>query len=691
MHEPSEEQTLTDEIAMLRKRIAELEQMVAERDATIRQREDIFQRFLDHAPAVMFVKDIQGRHILTNQAFEAFFQAEKDHLLGKTDDDIFPPDIAKYARLHDRHVLTTGAVIEVEDHIPHGDEIRHYVTIKFPIYDTSGSIYAVGGIATDVTDHRRTDLALQENRARYQREREAVIIVAAALRKASSRADMIPILLEQVRQVLHTDHAVLMLHHSDTGEIVVEQESGLSLHIQGKRLEAGTGIAGQVITTAQPYLTNDVRNDPHALYAHLLDDINAIACVPLIAQEQVIGTLGVGSIAPISDQDVRLLNAIGDMAANALYRASLHEQTERRLQHLQTLHIIDRAITTSLDLHLILDILLAQVTKQLHIDAAAVLLFNPVTQNLEYAAGRGFRSSSIERTCIRMGEGYSGQVAHERRIVKIHTVPPNADGLRHALFQEERVVSYYGIPLIVRGHIKGVLELFQRTPLNPDKEWLNFVNILAGQAAIAIDHAELFAELQRTNDELLLAYDTTIEGLARALELRDAETQGHCRRVMQLTLQLARKMGFDEQELVHIRRGSLLHDVGKIAIPDAILLKPGPLTDVEYAVMQLHTTYAYDMLAPIRFLRPALDIPYCHHERWDGSGYPRGLKGEEIPLTARIFAVVDVFDALCANRPYRPGWPMEQVRAYLRDNAGVLFDPQVVGVFLNEVVIPYQD
>ncbi|RJX27432.1 MAG: HD-GYP domain-containing protein, partial [Dethiobacter sp.] len=167
------------------------------------------------------------------------------------------------------------------------------------------------------------------------------------------------------------------------------------------------------------------------------------------------------------------------------------------------------------------------------------------------------------------------------------------------------------------------------------------------------------------------------------LDLKDEETEGHSRRVTEMTLRIAREMGLKDEELVHVRRGALLHDIGKMGVPDAILLKPGKLTDEEWEIMRRHPVYAYQMLSRIGYLRPALDIPYCHHEKWDGTGYPRGLKGEEIPLPARIFAVVDVFDALTSDRPYRPAWPKEKALAYLRQQAGRHFDPRVVEAFLS--------
>jgi putative nucleotidyltransferase with HDIG domain len=246
----------------------------------------------------------------------------------------------------------------------------------------------------------------------------------------------------------------------------------------------------------------------------------------------------------------------------------------------------------------------------------------------------------------------------------------------------EDFLAYYAVPLIAKGKVGGVLEVFHRSPLKSHAEWLDFLETLAGQTAIAVDNALLFQDLQRYNLELSLAYDTTLEGWSHALDLRDHETEGHTQRVTDMTMRLARSMNLDEADMVHIRRGALLHDIGKVGIPDAILLKPGPLTDDEWAIMRLHPVYAFELLSPISFLHPALDIPYNHHEKWDVTGYPRGLKGEQIPLAARIFAIVDVYDALRSDRPYRRAWSEERVMAYIKSLSGTHFDPQVVEAFL---------
>ncbi len=241
---------------------------------------------------------------------------------------------------------------------------------------------------------------------------------------------------------------------------------------------------------------------------------------------------------------------------------------------------------------------------------------------------------------------------------------------------------YICVPLIAKGQVKGILEVFHRSPLEPDSEWLDFLEAVSGQAAIAIDNATLYNDLQRSNMELSMAYDATLEGWASALELRDQETLGHLRQSADLTVQLAQAMDIPAADTLHIRRGALLHDIGKMAIPDRILHKAGPLNDEEWQEMRKHPVYAYQMLFPISYLRPALDIPYCHHEKWDGTGYPRGLKADQIPLPARIFAVADVWDALNSDRPYRSRWPVDKVLNYMTEQSGKHFDPQVMDVFL---------
>lgn len=358
-------------------------------------------------------------------------------------------------------------------------------------------------------------------------------------------------------------------------------------------------------------------------------------------------------------------------------------QYQQQLQRLSALRSIDLAIASGLDLDLLLSMLLDQVTTLMQVDAAAILLYERESNLLKFASGKGFRTNVLQHTRLKIGEGYSGRVALERKMIHIPNLAKHGTGFdRSPLFSNEDFVTYYGVPLIAKGRVLGVLEIFHRSRLQPDAEWLDFLNIIAGQAAIAIDSASMFKELQKSNIELSMAYNDTIEGWSRTLDLRDRETKGHTRRVTDLTVRLVTLLGVNDSELLHIRRGAILHDIGKVAIPDHIIFKPGPLTPEEWEIMRQHPKIAVDLLSPINYLAPALEIPHYHHEKWDGSGYPEQLAGESIPFSARLFALADVFDALTSDRPYRRAWSKYDAIEYIKKQAGKHFDPRIVPEFL---------
>jgi PAS domain S-box-containing protein/putative nucleotidyltransferase with HDIG domain len=363
-------------------------------------------------------------------------------------------------------------------------------------------------------------------------------------------------------------------------------------------------------------------------------------------------------------------------------RIAMQREVQRQMGRINALRSIDLAIASSMEITLTLAVLLDQVIAQLGVDAAAVLLLNQHHQALEYAVGRGFRGAAIQKTSVPIGEGSAGRAVRERRTISLPNLEMNTVFLRAEMVESEEFVAHYCTPLIAKGKVVGVLEVYNRTPLAAGQDWLGFFETLAGQAAIAVENARLFADLQKSNLELAMAYDSTLEGWARALDLHDNVTEGHSRRVTAMTERLAKEVGIADEDIVNIRRGALLHDIGKMGIPESILRKEGPLNDKEWDLMRKHPGFARELLAPIEYLRPALDIPYAHHERWDGTGYPRGLKGEEIPLAARIFAIVDVWDALRSKRSYSDEWPEASVREHIRGLAGTHLDPALVEVFL---------
>jgi HD-GYP domain-containing protein (c-di-GMP phosphodiesterase class II) len=288
-------------------------------------------------------------------------------------------------------------------------------------------------------------------------------------------------------------------------------------------------------------------------------------------------------------------------------------------------------------------------------------------------------------TSLKLGNSVAGEAVLKREM--IHIREPEERGsqpLLSKLWLEEGFKSAQAIALISKGEVKGVMTVFHRKDFTPNPAWSSFLETLAGQAAIAIDVTQMFDNLQRANMELEVAYEATIEGWSHAMDLRDKETEGHSQRVTEMTIHMAQAMKLSDEDINHMRYGALLHDIGKLGVPDHILLKVEKLTDEEWLVMRKHPEFAYDMLQSVAYLRNSLDIPYCHHEKWDGTGYPRGLKGEQIPLAARIFAVVDVWDALMSDRPYRKAWSEEKAREHIQAGAGTHFDPQVVKKFFSE-------
>ena len=397
-------------------------------------------------------------------------------------------------------------------------------------------------------------------------------------------------------------------------------------------------------------------------------------------------------ISPLRERDGAVSGVIGvatDITARKQAEreiTALNSQLGIRLERIAALRRVDMTIRGSLDLKVTLNTLIDQVMAQLDVHSAAVLLLDPHSRTLSEAASLGLRGTATSRPSVPLGEGASGKAALFRTSVQL--VATNcAEPLtgRTAALADQGLIVTYAVPLIAKGLVKGVLEVAHRSQLDTTSEWVDFLDSLADQAAIATDNAALFAELQTSNAEMSLAYDATIEGWSRALDLRDKETEGHTQRVTRLSVRLAQALGMTGTELTNVRRGALLHDIGKMGIPDAILLKPGPLDPEEWVIMRRHPEYAYQWLSPVSFLRLALEIPYCHHEKWDGTGYPRGLKGEQIPLAARLFAAVDIWDALRSDRPYREAWPAARAIDYIKSLAGSHLDPAVVDQFIRTV------
>lgn len=601
---------------------------------------------------------------------------------GSEESIVHPDDQARYRQfVLDAQEKRKGMSIEFKVILPSGLERYHHQVNEFAL-DEQGEILSWFGTVQDITERVQAKTALKK----YAGQLETLNTVTTALSTSLELDRVLELILDQIGTVIPFDSGAIFLHEKEGLRVVVDQ--GFKISVLGKIFPDDDELFIDVKKSGEVLVLNHIKDDTRFQNWGQSEEVSSWMGIPLIARDSLIGFLTLDSFQAnsYSSEHADLATSFAAQAAQAIENARQHNAAQRRGEQLTSLRKIDQAITGSFDLKITLEILLEHLLTQLEVDAAVILSYEKALQNLTFIQGRGFRTTALQHTSLRLGRGFAGKAALERRTIFISDlVQPGVGFSDSPNFEEEGFRAYYGLPLIAKGELVGVLEIFKRSPLNPDGEWEEFLHVLAEQAAIAIDNNALFLNLQRSNDELMVAYDATIKGWAMALELRDMETEGHSQRVVKTTLKLAEMLNIRNKDKLNIRRGALLHDIGKMGVPDAILQKPGKLTEEEWVIMRLHPVYAYDWLSTIEYLRPALDIPYYHHEKWDGTGYPVGMKAKQIPIAARIFAIVDVWDALRSDRPYRKAWSKEKTLAHIQEESGKHFDPEVVKAFLKYI------
>ncbi len=640
-----------------------------EAELRLKQSEEKFAKaFLTSPDAVNINRLSDGVYLDINEGFTRIMGYERREVLGKSSLElgiwVNPADRARLVQ----ELQANGYVNNLEAPFRTRDGQILTGLMSARVIEIGGET-CILSITRDITERKRRE-----------RELEAMVRVSAAMRQVSNSSQMVALLAEQCGELFQTDLVLIGLLDE--------------IPMQGKVVYANGGwrdLLGKVLTIppealkGEPYPSLEGETDTIEI-SWLKEWINFssqwVGVFPLKTSLAEVGWLCIGRNLPLTPHESHILRAVIDMAASSIQRAILYDQTVRRIDRLNALHLIDRTINASLDVNFTANILLSQVVQQLGLHAATLLKFNVASQLFSILATYQYPKQLIP-SIYQLENDPPRQAILERKIIWIENLREYTAPRR--FFERSAAQGYLGYavaPLISKGQIKGVMEMFCKEELHPSEDWLRFVQALVEQAAIALENAELFETLQRNQSQLSLAYDGLIEGFARALELRNAATPDHSRRVAEMTVRLARQFGFNEAALVNIRHGALLHDIGHLAVPEAILQKPASLTEEEWDIVHRHPEYAKEILAAIPSLQAAVTIPYCHHEHWDGNGYPRRLKGESIPLEARIFAVVDVWDALRSARPYRPAWSAEQTLNHLREQAGKQFDPRVVSAFV---------
>jgi HD-GYP domain-containing protein (c-di-GMP phosphodiesterase class II) len=495
---------------------------------------------------------------------------------------------------------------------------------------------------------------------------------------------LLVLILKQMQSAAQSEGVSIWLMEEDGRRLkcthAVGPETGV---VVGARLPAAEALANTTLVRGEALRLDAVADDPAAealLHPRLRQRARSALVTPLLARGEWLGLMAFSNKLPapaFSEDDRVLVSALAGHAALAILNAQLDERQRRSTERQRLLEQISLHMQQTLKIDVLIPLVLDEVNKAIDAEAQSLWLLNPDTNVLECRFATGPGAEAIKRVRVPLGKGIVGQsvARHEALILEDAQKDPRV--FRAADEQTGYVTrSLLCVPLVRQGQAVGAIEAVnKRDGMVFTRMDLELLRSIADSAALAIENARLFADLAAS-------YDSTLEALAAALDLRDRETEGHSRRVVAYTARLARERGLREAEITEICRGALIHDIGKIGVPDAILLKPSALTADERRLIEKHPQEGFEMLLGVPYLKDEIQIVLAHQERWDGSGYPFGLRGETIPLGARLFAVADTFDALTSDRPYRHSRPMAEAREIIATEAGVKFDPDVVAAFL---------
>lgn len=656
-------------------------------EETLEKNERRFRALVEHSTDAITLLNSEGIALYDSPAAPGMLGYGPEEMIGQSIFElVHPDDLIDILPQFQELTETPGARVNATFRVRHKSGSWRWIESTTTNLLTEPSVKAIVANYRDITERKQAEEALKESERRFRSlfENSPVSIWEEDFSEVKAY-------LDNLKDVALPDFKTYLADHPE----VVSECAGLVKILDVNK--ASLNLYG-----AQD--KSILLNSPSAIIPDETFDTFQQELSAIWRGERSLTLDGVARTLEDERRDVTIIWAVAPGSEDSYARVlvSLIDITERRLaeeeirtrrDELSALYELSRALAEANDLDTVLDLVSRQAVESVHTTFARIALLEGdqlVTRSayqiraLEHNLFVGNRNSitALPR-CL--------QALDQDEPVMLRASDPGVSEAERAALLLDFTQSVFVIPLKARDFeanssrslgllILGEARSEKREPFTPEK--LRLARSIGDQAATAIDKTRLFNDLQRSNRDLNQAYDATILGWSAALDLRDKETEGHTQRVTEMTIELAKKMGISDQDLIHIRRGALLHDIGKMGVPDRILLKPDKLTDEEWKIMRLHPVYAYQMLEPISYLGPALDIPYCHHEKWDGTGYPRGLKGEQIPLSARIFAIVDVYDALTSDRPYRAGWSKEKTLKHIRESSGSHFDPSVVEAFL---------
>jgi PAS domain S-box-containing protein len=563
---------------------------------------------------------------------------------------------------------------QLEYRIRTADNREKWVWEQGSLINNIHGIQTLEGFITDISDWRQRESNMHN-----------LIEIGDLLREPSAHFDLGNRILGKIASLYGLSCSAIAMVLNQNNSIKMEIVQGGWEDLINKEISIKGFNCREAIQNKEPVVL-DSQID-HSVDCKPLQskDSPYLVFLPLNSEEQPARFLVFGRSLQFSENDAQVFTAIGDLMSSALGRFNLIQRLEKQLERVESLHAIDQAITGVFDIRVINRVILEEVRKGLGADAADIMHLNPLTNTLDLCGDVGLRSSFIHTRKVPTSTSIAGKVLMNRSAFEAPDLSKNPVEFQFKDWDEEGFKAYFAHPLIVKGKPIGVMELFFRHTFYPDPEWFKFFESLAAQAAVAYDSCHTFSDLQRVKQNLSNTYNAALETWSKSLELTNIENHGHVQRVTRQTLMLAKELGIDENELPNIERGALLHDIGKLGILDEILLKKGELSDTEWHEIERHPVIAKDLLSGVNLLKDAIDIPFSHHENWDGSGYPQGLRGEAIPKAARIFAVVETYDALLSEKPYRDAWTQEKAIEYLKQERGKKFDPKIIDAFFKQL------
>lgn len=537
---------------------------------------------------------------------------------------------------------------------------------------------------------------LEEHEA-LQRRLDILHRADLILRQTDDRELLYQRFLELMMEAAQTESGTLYMVDRDNAELVftvVRGPAGVGKALQGHRMPIGRGIVGLAAKRGEPIWIPAIEHNRH--WARDLAERSGyrphnVLCLPLKAQGRVISVVQLFDHppeSPYTQGDIDFLGVLVNDLALKVENAQLLDSTRQMVARLRALLDVGVELGATLDRDRVLHLILERLGELLNVEAATIFELDEETGELVLCAGTRISPEHLGKIRVPAGKGIAGWVAQHQETVLIPDVRPDPrfypkveeqtdlvtrSMLCTPLVIQEQVTGQEGL---VRQRVVGVAQVLNKrgdgtfTPAD-----VEIFEGLASQAALAMERARLYRQISDM-------FTSAIMALTEAMEAKDAYTEGHTRRVTQTSVVIAEEMGLPQADVIRIRTAALLHDIGKIGMPDAILNKVGQVDGQEREIIRRHPLDGERILQPLQHLGEVIPGVAQHHERYDGTGYPRGLRGEEISLDGRIIAVADTFDAMTSSRPYRQALPPERALAELREQAGRQFDPQVVAAFM---------